>query len=208
MDQSKKSARFNVKAFTSLILMATFLVIAISGVVLYIGPHGRVAHTTNWTLLGLNKGQWNHLHMTGALLFLIAAVFHLVWNWGMFWGYIKKKGKAGLNLKIELALALILGIVVVAGTIVDIVPFSSFFELKRTINSHWAPPSDGEVGPGRGQGRGQGQGPGYGQGRGQGQGRGLGPGRGKGQGLGHGQGQGQGRGRQYRSGHQDGTEQQ
>lgn len=167
MSDASKSARFNVKGFTSFVLAVAFLVLAVSGVVLFIGPRGRAAHAIGWTLLGLDRGQWNHVHMSGALLFLVASVFHLVWNWGMFWGYLKKKA-AGLNLKLELAVALLIGVVLVCGTILDAPPFSSFFELKRTINGCWAASAD-ETTPGDGHGRGQGHG--GGQGRGQGRGR-------------------------------------
>jgi len=165
MSNAPRPPRFNVKAFTSLVLTVALLLVGVSGVVLYVGPHGRVAHTTGWTLLGLGKGPWTHLHMTGALLFLIAASFHLVWNWGLLWGYIKKRAAVGLNLKAELAAALVIGAVVVGGTILDIPPFRSFIQLKRTINNCWTT-ADAPAG-----GHGQGQGPGGGQGRGQGGGR-------------------------------------
>ena len=170
MTDEKRPARFNVKGFTSLVLMIAFLVLDASGIVLFIGPHGRVAHSTGWTLLGLDKGQWMHLHLTTALLFLMAALFHLIWNWGMFWGYIKKKAARGLNLKLEMAVALVIGVLLVGGTIMDVQPFRGFVQLKRTIGNSWAV-GDDEHGSGQGMGQGRGRGGGQGQGRGMGQGR-------------------------------------
>ena len=113
-------------------------------------------------MLGLGKGGWNHLHMTSASLFLIAAVFHLVWNWSTFWGHIKKKGTPGLNLKVELVLALAIGAALVVGTIYEVPPFSSIVELKRTIGNSWG---GGEMGPPGEDGQDAGHGPGEGQGR-------------------------------------------
>jgi len=159
-----KRARFNVKGFTSFVLVVASGVMAASGIVLYVGPHGRVAHMTGWTSLGLGKGQWTNLHMTTALLFLIVAVFHLVWNWSLLWGYVKNKAAAGLNLKLELAVALLVGVVVVGGTIMDVPPFRSFIQLKRTIGNLWSGPA-GDAAGGHGQGPGRGQGAGQGQGR-------------------------------------------
>jgi len=151
MANASPSTRFNVKGFTSLVLLVASLVMAISGVVLYIGPGGPAAR--GWTLLWLGKGQWNHLHMTSALLFLVAAVFHLIWNWGLLWGYLKRKAKGGLNLKVELAVALLVGAVFVAGTILDVPPFRSFFQLKRAVGGLWSVPA-GEAAPGHGLGHG------------------------------------------------------
>ncbi len=130
--------KFKVKGFTSLLLTFAFLVMGCSGIVLYLTPKGRVAHWTGWTLLGLEKEQWAGIHMNICLLFLIVAGLHLYLNWGIFWGYLKKKAVAGLHLKWELAAALLIAVVVVAGTLTDTPPFSSIVELNDQIKVYWA----------------------------------------------------------------------
>jgi hypothetical protein len=129
--------------------MIAFLAMAVSGVLLYVGPHGPVAR--NWTFLGLGKRDWNHLHMTTATLFLVAFIFHMIWNWSMFWGYIKKKAEAGVNLKIELLAAFLIGAIVIGGTIYDAPPFSLIIKWNQTLRKSWGGEPGrrhGEPGPG------------------------------------------------------------
>jgi hypothetical protein len=157
MPDEPKAACFNYKGFTSFVLMIAFLALGLSGVLLYVGPHGPAAR--DWTFLGLGTRGWNHLHLTTAALFLLAALFHLVWNWSMFWGYIKRRAAAGLNLKLELLLALVIGVAVVAGTVYDVPPFSSIVEWKRALGNAWG---SGEIGPPSGHGQDAGYGAGQG----------------------------------------------
>ena len=102
MTTDKKTTRFHTRGFTSLLTTCSFLLLAITGIVLYISPKGRVAHWTGWTVLGIDKEQWSDIHMIASLLFLISAAFHLYFNWRIFWGYIKKRLEASLNLKLEM----------------------------------------------------------------------------------------------------------
>jgi hypothetical protein len=136
MSNDSPRPRFNVKGFTSLVLMVAFLIMAVSGIMLYVSPRGRVANWTDWTILGLGKHEWAAMHMNSVFIFLIASIFHLVWNWKMFWGYIKKKA-AGLNLKIEMLLALIIGVLVVGGTIAYFPPFDLLDEGNIKIMDYW-----------------------------------------------------------------------
>jgi len=57
MKEEKNDRRFNVRGFTSLTLTLAFLVMLISGIVLYVTPRGRTANWTGWTMLGLEKDQ-------------------------------------------------------------------------------------------------------------------------------------------------------
>jgi len=130
--------KFHYRGFISFTLAISFLVMCISGVVLYICPTGRIAHWTGWRLLGLTKEGWDAVHTLSSFLFLIVAIFHLfLFNWRAFWNYIKRKAQAGIRLKKELAVALILNIVILVGTIVYIPPFSSIMDLGGRIKESW-----------------------------------------------------------------------
>ena len=137
--EQKHSGRkaFNWRGFFSLLLFLSFLVLAITGCVMYATPKGRVAHWTGWTVLGLDKEQWSAIHMTSALVVLIAAAFHLYYNWNIFWGYIKRRSQSALNLKREMALALLLAIFAVAGTIYNIPPFGTIVRWNEDIKLYW-----------------------------------------------------------------------
>ena len=69
--------KFHFRGFVSLFLMLAFLVLSVSGVVLYVTPRGRVANWTGWTMLSLEKQTWQSVHVGIALLFLVGAVLHL-----------------------------------------------------------------------------------------------------------------------------------
>ena len=152
MSSKTNGKRFDVKSLTSLTLTVAFLGITVTGIMLYVAPHGPTAR--DWTFWGLGKRDWNHLHMTLAALFMIATVFHLIWNWSMLWGYIKKRTEAGLNRKLELVCSILIGVVVVTGTLYDIPPFSSIIQWKQTLSGSWGGDEGGGGQSGQGEGRG------------------------------------------------------
>lgn len=129
--------KFNTRGFTSLFLTLAMLAMSVSGVMLFLTPRGRVANWTGWTLAGLSKEAWASVHMNIALLFVVAGVAHLLFNWTMFWGYIKKRASLGLNLKAEMALATILAAVAIAGAIYEFPPFSTLVALNQQIKDSW-----------------------------------------------------------------------
>ena len=52
---------FSWKPFTSFFILLSFVVLLLSGVVLYVAPPGRIANWTQWQF-GLDKEQWQALH--------------------------------------------------------------------------------------------------------------------------------------------------
>ncbi len=129
--------RFQTKAFVSLLLSAVFLTLGLSGVMLYLCPRGRVANWTDWTLLGLDKQSWQSLHINFALGFLILAALHLYFNWGLFWGYLKKKGQFALNLKWETLAALVVTAVIVLGIVFRVSPFTKLMVYNNRMKDYW-----------------------------------------------------------------------
>jgi hypothetical protein len=129
--------KFQIRGFVSLFLVLAFLVLTVSGVVLYITPRGRVANWTGWTMLGLDKQTWQSMHMSISLLFLIGVLLHLWLNWAMFWCYIKKKTSVALNLKAEMLAATLLAGAVVTGAIFHVPPFRNILDLNYQIKDYW-----------------------------------------------------------------------
>jgi hypothetical protein len=129
--------RFRIRGFVSFFLMLSFLVLTVSGIVLYVMPRGRVANWTDWTMLGLNKPTWQSMHMSVALLFLATVLLHLWFNWTVFWGNIKKKASIALNLKAEMAAAILLTGIVVTGAIFHVPPFRNILDLNYQIKDYW-----------------------------------------------------------------------
>jgi hypothetical protein len=127
--------RLHWRGLTSLVVTLAFLVLAITGVMLYISPQGRVANWTGWSILGLTKQQWIAVHTTMALLFVIAASFHVYFNWQALVRYFVLKGR--LHLKREMIGAVVVVAIVFAGTVFEIPPFSSIIALNSHGKGQW-----------------------------------------------------------------------
>jgi hypothetical protein len=128
---------FHWKGFVSLLTALVFLVIAVSGVVLYLAPRGRTANWSGWDVWGVSKEGWGEIHMVAALLFLAAAAFHLYFNWTSFASYFKARFQPGFNLKREFVLAVLIVVLFVGGTVFVIPPFAYVGEWNMDIKDYW-----------------------------------------------------------------------
>jgi Domain of unknown function (DUF4405) len=131
-------ARFHWRAFVTLYLTLSFLLLAASGIVLYVAPPGRVANWSRWTLGALDRTGWQALHTVVALLFVLAGAFHLWFNWRSLWFYVRTRLAEGLRAKRELALATA-SVAAVAGlTLADLPPFGSVMDLGERVKESWS----------------------------------------------------------------------
>ena len=132
-----KKVKFKFRAFTALIVLWSFIVENVTGIVLYIVPPGRIAHWTNWKLWGFTKEQWGALHTIFGYLFLIFAVIHIYYNWKAIMNYIKQKIKAGLRMRVELGISLVLIILVFVATAISLPPFSTVMDFGTKMKNSW-----------------------------------------------------------------------
>jgi hypothetical protein len=118
-----------LRRITSLTLGLSFSITVITSVVLYILPPGRVSYWSDWHLWGLDKNQWDDLHVTFGLLMLLSGFVHLVLNWGPITNYLKNKARqirpTGPNFLVSLALVLLVGL----GTYFRLPPVSLVLDL-------------------------------------------------------------------------------
>lgn len=130
--------KFSWRAFISFGLTFSFLAITITGIVLYFAPAGRIAHWINWKFWALDKDQWQAIHITFSLMFIVLSVFHLFSiNWKSFLSYIKKKSQAGLNKRKEIIFSVLLTVVFFFGTLFAIPPFSSVLDFSEYLKGTW-----------------------------------------------------------------------
>ncbi len=130
--------RFDWKSFISFGLFFSFMVMSITGVVLYIAPPGRVARWVNWEFVKLPLDAWQALHTNFSYLFLILAVFHLFSiNWQVFWSYVRKKAAYGIHRKRELAAGLLLFAVVLLGTLYKAPPLQTVMDVGGYFSDSW-----------------------------------------------------------------------
>ena len=135
--ENAKKKPFHTRGFTTFSVTWVFLILLITGVVLYVAPKGRVAHWTGWSVLGLDKEQWGAVHMVAALALLIAAGFHLYFNWRIFLGYFTSKARSGMNLMREFMVATCLTVLVMAGTVAGIPPMKLVATWNEDIKDFW-----------------------------------------------------------------------
>lgn len=89
--------RWNNRAFTSLLMTAMFLVLAVSGCVRYFAPRCRDANWAGWSVLELGKDEWVAMHMASAVMFLVIAVVHVVLNRRALLSYLQAHRTNGLR---------------------------------------------------------------------------------------------------------------
>ena len=130
--------KFNWRGFTTFIMFWSFLVLVVSGFVLYIAPSGRVANWTRWTLFGIDKEQWETIHIIWGLVFVIATIFHLKFNWAIFKSYFRNLGRdiKGLRWQ-ELATATLLALILIWGAAAGWPVFSDIADFGENFKSYW-----------------------------------------------------------------------
>ena len=122
----------------SLSLGLVFVIMFLSSGVLYFIPDRRVTDWSGWSFLGLDKQQWDNLHIVLGLFFLVFLVWHIYYNWKPIKNYLKEKKKLILFTK-EFNLSLALVALFTVGTIGMYFPFSFLVNVGngiKAINAH------------------------------------------------------------------------
>jgi len=133
-----KKKGFNWRGWATFVVIISFIVDTISGIILYIAPHGRVANWTNWNIWGLHKEEWGAVHTIFGYILLIIVGIHLYYNWKIFMSFIWSKIRKALNLRWELITATLLCLFVFLGTLWNIPPFSTTMNVGETLKESWA----------------------------------------------------------------------
>ena len=89
---SEKTGKpFNYRAFVSILTGFSFILMTVTGLVLFFAPSCRIARDTSWSVLGYNKDQWIDVHVWFSIVFVIASIFHIYFNWAVLVCYFKAK---------------------------------------------------------------------------------------------------------------------
>lgn len=130
-NQAKKS--FNFRAFFSVLTGFSFIVMAVTGLVLFFTPSCRIARDTSWIFWGHDKEQWVAIHVWFSIAFVIASLFHIYLNWTALISYFKTKLRNGFAFRAEWISVLIICSILYVGTIREVVPFSLLIAWKETF---------------------------------------------------------------------------
>jgi len=114
-------------------MLASLVVLLVNSIILYIVPEGRVAYWADWRLGGLTKIQWTDQHVTVGVLFLVASVLHLFYNWSAILAYLKNKAREIKVFTGSFNVALVITLLVVVGTYFEIPPMSTIVEISSEI---------------------------------------------------------------------------
>jgi len=120
--------------FVSLAAALTFVFVFLSSGVLYFIPDRGVTGWTAWRFLGLDKQQWDNLHINLGILFLVLIVWHIYFNWKPIKHYLKVKKQWKVFTK-EFNAALILVVIFAAGTITMTFPLSFLVNIGNGIKA-------------------------------------------------------------------------
>jgi hypothetical protein len=140
---------FNRRAFVSVLTGVSFLLMTVTGLVLFFAPSCRIARDTSWSVLGYDKDQWVATHVWFSIAFVVASIFHIYFNWAALICYFKTRIRKGFAFRAEWIAALIICGLIYAGTIYEAAPFSSLVVWKETFKH------EGPGGGGGGYGRGR-----------------------------------------------------
>ncbi len=129
--------KHSIRSLIAFLVTWAFLVLTVTGIILYIVPHGRIAYWTHWSLAGLDKEQWGWIHMMFGGIFIVTGALHLYYNWKPFKKYLAERVKGELNLSRELVVSLLLTVSMVVLSIYNLPPASWVFALNDTVKSSW-----------------------------------------------------------------------
>jgi hypothetical protein len=132
---------FRWRAFVSFLLLFSFLLSGISGVILFLRPEGSLAAWSGWALLGLDKRGWEAVHAVAIVYFLLGAGVHLAFNGRALLAYCRRKtgliaaARRGTGACRELALALLLSALVLAAALGGWIPARWIIEMRAGFKS-------------------------------------------------------------------------
>ncbi len=133
MQKNKQSTR----SLIAFLVTWSFLVLTITGLVLYIVPQGRIAYWVHWSLLGLEKAQWGWVHIMFGGIFIATGILHLYFNWKPFKKYLAERVKGHLEIKRELVISLAITLAVIGLSIARLPPVSWVIDLNESIKDSW-----------------------------------------------------------------------
>jgi len=120
--------------------MVTFALIVATGIVLFFVPPGRIANWTGWTFAGLLKSQWQALHIWFSIVFLAAAVVHIVLNWRPLVRYFQDRARRKFSFRWQWALPVGVCVLIGWGAGAGLPPFGSLIDLQEDFKQRYDTP--------------------------------------------------------------------
>ena len=129
--------KINWQIFISFNLLFTFVLMLLSGLILYFKPEGTVARWLDWKILGVDKSGWESLHTVFSFLFLAFALFHILKvHLKNIRAYILNYKPRGFRR--ELYISLLISLLFLMGTLLYLPPFHMIYQAGNELSDRWA----------------------------------------------------------------------
>jgi len=126
-----------LRKITSFVMLFSFLIMIVSGVAEFISPFGRLSMMIKWQMLGLDKMQWQALHISFMVIFTIAGLIHIWLNIKPIKAYLKNRARKMVFFTKEMSIALAITIILFAATVQKFEPIDQFVKLNKSFNDYW-----------------------------------------------------------------------
>ncbi len=126
-----------VRKIVSLIMLYSFFIMVISGIMLFVSPFGRLAAMIKWQVLGLGKMDYLALHIVFMVIFTVAGILHIVYNFKAIKHYLRNRARK----MVVFTKAFVISTAVVVGffyaTIRHDTPLEKFVKMDKAFNDYW-----------------------------------------------------------------------
>ncbi len=130
--------RFYLRAFVSMVMIASLLVFTLTGLALFVSPSGQMAQTIDWRLLALSKGQWETVHIAFGFLWMPLAALHLVFNWRVVRGYVRDRARRAFVWRRELLAASAVTVLLTVAAVFELPPVAQLMAVEDAFGDLWA----------------------------------------------------------------------
>lgn len=131
--------RIDYRGLITYLVMLSFFVMLISGIVMFFAPSGMVARKIGWALMGLGRAEWQTLHLSFAVVFVASGLSHLVCNWRGLLHHLRDRASRRLTLKWEAVLVLVATIWLVASAMLMLPPANLLHDVNEYFRkTFWA----------------------------------------------------------------------
>jgi len=118
-------------------MLYSFLIMVVSGVMLFISPFGRLSMMIKWEMLGLGKMEYQALHLIFMLIFTIAGLLHIFFNFKAIKNYLKNKSKKVVVFTSTNIIAILITAGFFYATVKHVEPLESFVKMNKSFNDYW-----------------------------------------------------------------------
>ena len=125
------------RKITSFTMLYSFIIMVLSGIMLFISPFGRLSMMIKWEFLGLDKMQWQALHLIFMLIFTVGGILHIIYNYKAIKNYLKNKSKKIVVFTTANLVAIAITSSLFYVTIQHMEPFESFVKMNKSFNEYW-----------------------------------------------------------------------